>query len=263
MPPTPPTLAAMAGLTAAPETVRLCVLGASVDVVIGGSGHASAAEQVRAAWRHCLIEPGANSADAVVQIDDFDDIEAMLHQLSQEVTLRAIDARAGELLMLHGAALAHPETGATLAAIGPSGMGKSTWLRAHAPGRRYLSDETVAVDADLTVVSHAKPVSVVTGSLKRQDPPDAFGLLPADGTEWLAALWLLERDGSTPARLEPIELLDALPLLAQHASHLRLTPGPLHKLAAAVDGTGGLVRARYAEASDLAPFVNAALTGRR
>jgi hypothetical protein len=249
----------MADSSSPAETTRLQVLGVAVDVRVSGPRTSAASAAIRKAWHHCEIQHPDGPPDVVVECEHGDDLLALMHRLSQEITLRAIDARAGNLLMLHGAALAHPGTGATLAAIAPSGMGKSTWLRTHAAGRRYLSDETVALRADLGVVSHAKPISVANGFLKRQVPPSELGLLPADGTERLARLWLLERDGSVPARLDPVDLLDALPLLAQHASHLLATPQPLHLLAAMVDGCGGLYRAHYAEAGDLAPFVDDAL----
>jgi hypothetical protein len=253
----------MGGSTAAGEAVRLRVLGVTVDVLFDGPRHAADARIVRDVWHQCVLDRSTDPANAEVHIGDVNDVDALLHWLSQEVTLRAIDARAGELLMLHAAAVADPGTGAALAAIGPSGMGKSTWLRTHGPGRRYLSDETVAVHSDLGLVSHAKPVSVSGGVFKRQVPPGELGLLHAEGTEQLVGLWLLERDGSVPARLEPVELLDAVTLLAQHASHLPVTPRPLHVLADVIERCGGLFRARYAEAADLAPFVDDALAAVR
>ncbi|MFL6090397.1 MAG: hypothetical protein ACJ71Z_09680 [Aeromicrobium sp.] len=252
----------MVGSSATRETVRLGVLGVTVDVALENARRATLA-RVRAAWHQCLIEPTDVPANVVVDLGPIDDADALLHRLSQEVTLRAIDARAGQLLMLHGAALADATTGATLAVVGPSGMGKSTWLQAHGSGRRYLSDETVAITADLGVVAHAKPISVGNGSLKSQLPPRDLGLRPAKGTERLAGLWLLIRDSSVPARLEPVDMLDALPLLAEHASHLSAMAAPLQALAAVVDGCGGLFRAHYAEAADLAPFVDDALQARR
>lgn len=249
----------MGGSTATGEVVRLRVLGVIVDVVFDSARHATDAALVRGAWHHCVVDRSDDPAAVAVHVGEVDDVDALLHWLSQEVTLRAIDARAGELLMLHAAAVAHPETGAALAAIGPSGMGKSTWLQTHGPGRRYLSDETVAVRTDLALVSHAKPVSVAGDVFKRQVPPGALGLLPAEGSERLVGLWLLDRDGSVPARLEPLEVLDAVALLAEHASHLPVTSRPLHRLADVIDRCGGLFRARYAEAADLAPFVDDAL----
>jgi hypothetical protein len=249
----------MAESSAPAVTTRMVTLGVAIDVVTSGVNASAVSRAVRDAWHHCVTQHPQTAPDVVVECDHVDDLPALLHWLSQEVTVRAIDMRAGDLLMLHGAALAHPVTGATLAAVAPSGMGKSTWLRTHGTGRRYLSDETVAVDRQLGVVSHAKPVSVVNGTYKRQVPPDELGLVPATGDEQLVGLWLLERDGSVPARIEPISTLDALPLLAQHASHLPVTPDPLHRLADLADGCGGISRARYAEAADLAPFVSAAL----
>ncbi len=76
--------------------------------------------------------------------------------------------------------------------------------------------------------------------------------MQAKGNEYLAGLWILDRDGTATTRLEDIELLDALPLLAEQASYLSALPQPLHQLAAV---GRGLRRACYREASDLSELV--------
>ena len=255
------------------ETICLQLLGVRIDIAAVGSGAAGTAERIRTAWRHCLVDP-SRPAPAVVRLTVdpqakpsvgesgilAPDTATALELLSQVVTVQAIDARAGQLLMLHAAAVAAPDTGATLAVVGSSGMGKSTWLLTHGPGRRYLSDETVAVHGDLRVESLAKPVSVLTGGAKDQLDPSDLHMGKANGSEHLAGIWLLDRqEQHVVAHLEPIDVLDALPLLAEHASHLPVTPRPLHLMASVLDGCRGLQIAHYREASDLTAFVDEAL----
>ncbi len=178
-----------------------------------------------------------------------------MHLLSQDVTRTAIAARAGQAVMLHAAAIANPQSGAAVAVVGASGAGKTTWVQAHGANRRYISDETVLITNDLRIFGIPKPLSLGHGGVKEQVAPGEFGLSETHGTEYLTELWILDRDPTATTRLEDVEILDALPLLAQQASYLNALPQPLHQLAAVVSGGRRLRRACYREASDLSLLV--------
>lgn len=76
------------------------------------------------------------------------DLAAVLDVLSPAVTQGAMAARASQLLMLHAAALARPDTVATAVLAGPSGAGKTTVATALGRHFAYLTDETVGVLPD-------------------------------------------------------------------------------------------------------------------
>lgn len=229
------------------------VLDVRVDICLPGDADPALGDRIAHAWHHCVADSGELAPREVRWLGS-DEMTGM-HLLSQDVTRAAIDARAGDALMLHAAAIASPDTGAALVAVGASGAGKTTWVQAHGRQRRYLSDETVLITSDLRVFGVSKPLSVGHRGLKAQHAPEEFGLLPAEGGEHLAGIWLLDRDGTTPAQLANVDLLDAIPLLAQQASYLATLERPLHQLASVVTACGGLRRARYREAGDLADLV--------
>ncbi|HKY58630.1 MAG TPA: hypothetical protein VJL80_11390 [Aeromicrobium sp.] len=238
-------------------TVAVEVLGVRIDIRLPADAGHEIRDQITSAWQHCLT----NSADPAPHQVAWRGPDAMtgMHLLSQDVTRAAIDARAGEAVMLHAAAIADADSGATLAVVGASGAGKTTWVQAHGRNRRYLSDETVLITQDLRIIGVPKPLSLGHRGLKRQHPPEEFGLIEADGTEHLAGLWLLDRDGTTPARLAEVEMLDTLPLLSEQASYLTAVDRPLQQMASIVSACGGLRRAHYGEATDLADIVAEAL----
>jgi hypothetical protein len=137
-----------------------------------------------------------------------------LSSLSQSVTLAAIEARRGQLWMMHAAGVADEE-GRVIALIGPSGQGKTTAARTLATAYGYVSDETVGIEADGTVVPYRKPLSVIVDSkwVKKQCPPEELGLLALPEARLrLAAIVLLDRrpDGPDAAVVEDCDLGDAL-----------------------------------------------------
>jgi hypothetical protein len=188
----------------------------------------------------------------------------VLHFLSQAVTRAAIDARAGELMMLHAAGICDSRTGASLALVAPSGTGKTT--AAIALGQRwgYISDETVAFDRGLSIQMLPKPLSVVTAhGFKRQISPDELGLSRPQGPLRLAGIMVLTRDPSLEqgAEVTAVRTAAALPLIAQHCSYLSRVERPLHVLADAFDAVGGVSLVRYREAADLLAIVEQTLGG--
>lgn len=229
------------------------VLDVRIDICLPRNASPEVRDEVTTAWHQCLVD-SAEPAPRQVYWRGSDRMTGM-HLLSQDVTRAAIDARAGEAFMLHAAAIADADSGATLAVVGASGAGKTTWVQTHGHNRRYLSDETVLITQDLRILGVPKPLSLGYRGLKRQRAPREFGLVVSDGTEHLVGMWLIDRDGTTPAQLKEVDLLDALPLLAQQASYLTAMDRPLQQMAAILTACGGLSRAHYREAADLTDFV--------
>src|ERR671912_297894 len=113
---------------------------------------AELAAAVREAWRDALTDREAGVSPLTVAIGTNTpaqvrgaDIEEVLHHLSPAVTTHALVARAGQLMMLHAAALADPRTGATAVLVAASGTGKTTASRTLGKRFIYLSDETAAI----------------------------------------------------------------------------------------------------------------------
>ncbi len=232
----------------------------------------SLAADMERIWAACLTsdEPADALLEAVVDMDELrarerpqSDAE-LLERVTQEVTLAAIKARAGELLMLHACAVADPVTGAVVVCVGPSGMGKTTL--ASTLGRRwpYVTDETVAVDAAGVVSPYPKPLSVRRPGcwVKEQVPPEDLGLTPAKGPLHAAAVLLLDRrDGVEEVSVEDVATIPAVALLAEHTSYLASFEKPLSRVARFVHQAGGLRRVTYSEAESLIPVVGSLLAG--
>ena len=216
-------------------------------------------QPVLAAWRDALTDPRNGDGPTTAAVEAHGpDVESALHLLSPAVTTRAIDARAGELVMLHAAALADPASGRTAALVAASGTGKTT--ASIALGRRfaYLSDETAAITADGVVLPYRKPLSIIDGShLKRQVAPSSLGLLAPDRECRLAALLVIERDPDHEGEpvWEPLATLDAIAAIAPQSSYLPSMDRPLHRLAELIHLAGGAGRVRYAESAALEPLL--------
>jgi energy-coupling factor transporter ATP-binding protein EcfA2 len=188
----------------------------------------------------------------------------MLSDLSSAVTQAAIETRRGELWMLHAAGVASSD-GGVIALVGRSGAGKTTATRVLARTWGYVSDETIGVEDDGRVHLYRKPLSVITDghNFKAQHSPGELGLhTPSARPLRLRRLVLLDRDPShTHARLVPVTLAEALVALAPQSSALAAMTRPLRTMAAFVERTGGVLRAEYAEASDLIELLSEAMTG--
>lgn len=241
-------------------------LGFGVDLSISGSLAEDAYLRVADAWSGALrpfaraervlrVRAGVGSEEA--DLADLD-LDVLLHNLSQLVTQTVIEERAGDLMMFHAAGLAHPSTGATVALVAPSGTGKTTVSRLLGQSWGYVSDETVGFDESLTVLPYRKPLSVLqgTGYLKAQESPERLGLREPPAHLALTAVVLLERDAAVDTvEVEEVRTVAALPLLAEQTSYLTRHEQPLHRLADALEATGGLRLVRYRSAEDLAALV--------
>lgn len=228
---------------------------------------------LRTAWSRCARAAGirtSNSRSTQIRaaIDEMTpDASTLGHQLSTRITLALIELVRDELLLLHACAIAHPDTGAVIALIGPSGRGKTT--AAITLGRRYgyVTDETVAVGADRTVLPYPKPLSVVQpGSpIKVQVGPDALGLGEVtEGALRLEAIALLDRraDAPTEPTLSPVGLAEAIDDLVPQISYLSARPRPLLQLANLIAEIGGIRRLSYRESEQLPDIVEKVLDHR-
>ncbi|MFS0734001.1 PqqD family peptide modification chaperone [Microbacterium sp. 1P10UB] len=234
--------------------IVVSALGAPVRIDVSALDE-DAVTAVRDAWADATI-PGDGEGAPTVTASATASTTEMLSDLSQRVTLAAIDNARARRWMLHAAGLAR-EDGRVAALIGPSGRGKTTASRTL--GRRfgYVSDETVAVDDDGTVHPYRKPLSIIENGVphpKAQRAPHTLGLgdLP-DVTLRLGAIVLLERrpDGPDEPEVEDVDLGDALAELVAQTSFLAALPRPLQTVASHAAAVGGIRRVTYREAETL------------
>jgi sarcosine oxidase gamma subunit len=256
--------------------------GVHVEVRVRGDRAAEVLERLPQLWEFCAAPVGATGevtaevvfdsapdawataeADGAVSREELEDL---LQALTQRITLSAIDARAGECLMLHAACIADPATGAAAAFVAPGGTGKTTLVRTLGPGRWYVTDETTVVLDDRTVVPYPKPLSVrrtADGLLKNETPPSSVGLAAPGARVHLAALCLLDRDPHHEGEptLERLSTLDALVALVPQTSHLPEMARPLQRLAALCESLGGVHRIAYRESADVAGLLDELVGG--
>jgi hypothetical protein len=182
--------------------------------------------------------------------------EAAQHLVTQ-LTLTGIEALFGHAVLLHSSAVAL-EDGRVIGFIGPSGRGKTTVARTLGTGLGYVTDETLAIRADGSVIPYPKPLSLVRGPGPKQAfGPLALGLQPHPEVPLtIGALVLLDRRAEpTDARVERIGLAEAIGLIAPHTSALGILDRPITELIEVVRRAGGLRRAVYSEAADLAALL--------
>lgn len=251
--------------------------GVHVEVSVRGDRASAVLDRLPLLWEFCPAPPGATGEVRVEVVFDSDpqawvlaeaqgavsrlDLEDLLQVLTQRITLSAIDARAGECLMLHAACIADPRTGDAAAFVARGGTGKTTLARTLGRDRWYVTDETTVVLEDGTVMPYPKPLSIrrAPGSLlKDETPPSAVGLVAPTGRVQLAALCLLERDPGHRGEptVETLPTLDALVALVAQTSHLPEMARPLQRLAALCESLGGVHRITYRESADVAGLVD-------
>ena len=182
--------------------------------------------------------------------------EELAENLTSRLTVAAIMANAGELTMLHACGVAHPATGAVVALVARSGTGKTTAASVLARTYGYVTDETVAIAWDGSVVPYPKPLSVkqLAGTPKRQASPDEFGLQVAPASPYIQSIVLLNRvSGDLPVApvLERVPLADAVLALVPESSSQAEVVDPLQSLCRLIESVGGVWRVTYSEAADL------------
>ncbi|MGN7147487.1 PqqD family protein [Arthrobacter sp. SAFR-179] len=182
--------------------------------------------------------------------------EELAENLTSRLTVSAILANAGELTMLHACGVADPATGAVVALVAKSGTGKTTAASVLARTYGYVTDETVAIAWDGSVVPYPKPLSVKqgAGAPKRQAGPDEFGLQPAPAMPFIQSIVLLNRvQGARPGApvLERVPLADAILALIPESSSQAEFVDPLQSLCRLIESVGGVWQVTYSEAADL------------
>jgi hypothetical protein len=258
-------------LSASPRhVVAVTALGTQVNVEVAGGNAGSIADDLLRAWSRCDARrvDDAQGRTVRVLVDDdpavIDDAAAhgaiagpsgpvVGDQVALAVTLQAMEANGGDLLMLRAAAVADPETGRCVVLVGPAGSGRSTAARTLARHFGYVTDDTVAFTTALDLVAYSKPlVSTDEPGLGLQSPDD-LGLREAPGDLRPAAVLLLERhsEGFVPPVLTELPTAEAIAHLSGNASYLRSLDKPLHRLAALVEEVGAVHRVDYREADDL------------
>lgn len=231
-------------------------LGCAVHIDTSTLGEREACEILKV-WAGAAQVPTdpAPASHRTIEVHPVGDLALQLFALSSQLTLEAIEARRGELWMLHAAAVADDQ-GRVVAVIGPSGRGKTTAATALGRVYGYVSDETVGVDAEGVVHPYRKPLSVIEEGLpvKSQRPPNDLGLreLPV-GPLRLAALVLLDRRADAPEIpvVTTCDFGEALPELIAQTSYVADLPDPLRTIAAHTNAVGGIRRVVYREAETL------------
>lgn len=184
--------------------------------------------------------------------------ESLADELTSAVTLAAISALAGDALMLHASAVALDD-GRVIGFVGPSGRGKTTAALQLGRHFGYVTDETLAVRRDGTVIAFPKPLSIgERPAHKRPIAASSLALrpLPAE-TVRLAALVLLDRrPGFARPVIDSVSLRDALEDLVPQTSFFPSMDRPLRTLVELLDSVGGARRVTYSEASTLIDVVD-------
>lgn len=239
------------------ESLLIDAIGTVVAIDLEGLDSADAAA-VREAWCDALAPEGATPVASVTPRNG-GGRASMLMALSQQVTLAALEARSGQLWLVHAAGLALAD-GSVVMLIGPSGRGKTTASRALAKQFSYVSDESIGVASDGTVHAYRKPLSIIEEARrpKVERAPSRVGLMPLPTAQLhLAAIVLLDRraDGPTEPTVQVLDLGEALEDLVSQSSQLPEMVDPLWTIGAHADRSGGVVRVAYREAESLAPII--------
>lgn len=191
-------------------------------------------------------------------------LEGALAMLSQDVTRAALAAQRGTMWMLHAAGLAWAD-GRVVVLVAPSGHGKTTAARTLGRRLGYVSDETIAIRSDGTIVPFRKPLSIIESSEgpKVQRAPSELGLLPLpEAPLRLGALVVLARDPDAPAaELVPMSLDEAVADILPQSSYLAEMASPLQTALGHIGSVGGVVRAVYRDASELYDLLERHLHG--
>ncbi|WP_461187582.1 hypothetical protein [Arthrobacter sp. Z4-13] len=267
------------GLLSGSDLLRVDVLGTQFAVRWGLEVTREQRDAMRLAWERCasieelLVPPLPNeptdsepfSASVTyrtmateagtfpLQAASF---EELAENLTTRLTVAAILANAGELMMLHACGVADPVTGAVVALVAKSGTGKTTAASVLARTYGYVTDETVAIGPDGSVIPYPKPLSVKQGPglPKGQIGPDELGLEPAPTKPFIQSIVLLNRIQSDPPVtpvLKRFPLADAVLALIPDSSSQGEIEEPLQSLCRLIDSVGGVWQMTYSEATHL------------
>ena len=248
-------------------------LGATVAIDVVGDRAAELAGALRGAWARALTDDdpgqtitaelltagdGASSPSRFADHLARHDLDTLMERITQRVTLALIEQRAGELLMFHASALSDPATGRAVVLVAESHTGKTTLTSRLGAEFGYLTDETVAVDADGSILPYPKPLSLRTpGTAERREVgADDLDLVPTPTAASVARIVWLERsdDHVGPPEAHELDLFDAIVRLVPQTSSLAALDRGLHRLCALIEATGPVLEIRYAEAETLRPL---------
>ena len=254
-----------------PTAFDVHALASMVRIELDDSLSTADQEAIKANWVD-LAHDGGGEPDRVIRAGLHDDSDwsdgvfvlrasspkALAQRITSEVTIGAIGRLRGEALMLHASAVALDD-GRVIGFVGPSGRGKTTAAQVLGRSYGYVTDETLAVRVDGSVVAYPKPLSIGSWpNVKDTEPASMLGLrgAPTDGLR-LAAIVLLDRrpDAKQPF-VESVPITEAIGALVPQTSHLSALERPLRTLVEAVVSTGGMRRVVYSEASSLPPLID-------
>lgn len=212
------------------------------------------------AWADARYD-GDREPDAVTAVREGVDDDAALSWLSTDVTLAALARRRDDpLWMLHAAGLAD-DSGRVVVLSAASGTGKTTAARQLSKRYGYVSDETIGIGADGTVLPHRKPLSIIREHSAYKDQVALSGIhgpRPLPERLRVAKVVVIDRapDGPERPQIDELELSEALELLGPQTSYLGEGEAPLQLIAAILDATGGAVRIRYREVSAIDDLID-------
>lgn len=256
------------------STLLLTGIGTQVAVQVSGSQSAELTSIMADAW-HCCLSPDSAIPEGCATVTvslrspgehpepgldaTSENVDALMTATTQAITHAFIDTQAGRLLMFHAGAVAHPTTNRAVVYVAPGGTGKTTLTRLLGTRYRYLTDETVAVDAEHRALPYPKPLSIREAGqpYKEETPPQELGLLPPAGQAQVVRVLFLDRSDSYPDQptIDPMDLFDAVMTLVPQTSALSMMDAGLHQLADLIDATGPVLRLRYREAESLLPAI--------
>lgn len=174
-------------------------------------------------------------------------------RLASRLTFAALERMSGRALMLHASAVALDD-GRVVGFSGPSGRGKTTSMTVLGHTYRYVTDETLAIAVDGSVIPYPKPLLIGhQPAVKTAYSATALGLRPlSDGELRLAALVLLDRrEGYASPVVTEVPLVEAMVELVEQSSYFSALGHPLQTLATLIVSTGGVRRLTYSEAETL------------
>lgn len=261
------------------DLLSLDILGVRFGVRWGSAVTRQQRDSMGSAWarcasgRHCLLPPPAEESTSDLPFTasvasrslrhdggtfhlQAASFEELAESLTTRLTLAAIFANAGELTMLHACGVADPLTGAVVALVARSGTGKTTAASALARTYGYVTDETVAIRPDGSVIPFPKPLSVKREPTapKRQVGPDQLELLPVTAKPFIQSIVLLNRvprGNLVHPVLERVPLADAVLALIPDSSSQGEFEEPLQSLCCLINRAGGVWQVTYSEAADL------------
>lgn len=240
-------------------------LGARVRIRVTGPDATEFTDQLRTLWSRCL--PTDSSADPddpdietiCVDLTVNHDAWKLLERVTRQVTVALLQQQAGSVLLFHAGGVSHPITGRSVAYVARSHTGKTRLTLELGRHFGYLSDESIALTDDFSILPYPKPLSVrdPRGGPRKELSPDALHLRTPPPQSHLTHLLLLDRqDAHTgPPIIDALDIFDAAALLAPQTSWLSSITSGLHRLDALLQHTGGTLRVTYREASTLVPLI--------